>query len=241
LSEWSEGGSEILRHDEPERQFELAPGDATLIDAVSAHLERHVPGEQTVWHELVSDLVHVDVHSVPPGPGRDWTTLVTSGMAERPMDAPEPMLEYRFAELTMALPPDWPLTQEALEDEASSWPVELIKFLARMPRLYETFLYHGHTVPNGNPPEPLGPSTELCCAFLAPPRLGPDGFDRIELPDGRTVHVHAIVPIYRDEMDLKLKKGADTLQALFDERGVTELIDPARPTVAPPKRGLFRR
>ena len=31
-------------------------GDATLIDAVSAHLERHVPGEQTVWHELVSDL-----------------------------------------------------------------------------------------------------------------------------------------------------------------------------------------
>lgn len=42
-------------------------------------------------------------------------------------------------------------------------------------------------------------------------------------------------------MDFKLKKGADALRALLEEHGVTELIDPARPTVAPPKRGLFRR
>jgi len=241
LSEFSEGGSEILRHEAHERAFELAVGDASLIDGVSGHLERHVPGEQTVWHELVSDLVHVDVHTVPPAPGRDWTTLVTSGMAERPMDAPEAMLEYRFAELTIALPPDWPLAQEALQDEASSWPVELIKFMARMPHQYETFLYRGHTVPNGNPPEAFGPNTELCCALLERPRLGPEGFARIELPDGRTVHLHALVPIHRDEVDFKLKKGADALRALLEEHGVTELIDPTRPSVAPPKRGLFRR
>ena len=57
LNELSEGGSEIVRHDErASGSSSWRSGDATLIDGVSAHLERHVPGEQTVWHELVSDL-----------------------------------------------------------------------------------------------------------------------------------------------------------------------------------------
>ena len=41
-------------------------------------------------------------------------------------------------------------------------------------------------------------------------------------------------PIYRSEMDLKLKMGAEHLDDLFEERQVTELLDPARPDVATP-------
>lgn len=37
-----------------------------------------------VWHELVSDLVHLDVHVAEPTPARPYYTVVTSGMSDRP-------------------------------------------------------------------------------------------------------------------------------------------------------------
>jgi hypothetical protein len=81
-----------------------------------------VPG--SVWHELASDLVHIDVHVTPPSPGRPRYTLVTSGMSDRPMSVP-PGIDSRYAELMTALPADWPLTAEAFRDEATYWPVRV--------------------------------------------------------------------------------------------------------------------
>lgn len=37
---------------------------------------------------MLSPYVHVDIHIVEPTDERPWTTLVTSGMSERPMHAP---------------------------------------------------------------------------------------------------------------------------------------------------------
>ena len=113
--------------------------------------------------------------------------------------------------------------------------------LARLPHEFETFLYHGHTVPNGDPPEPYAANTELCCAWIAPPVLTPDGFGELTMADGRVVHFYAFVPIYEDEMKLKLDRGDDALIEAMDEHGGTELLDPRRPSVAPRRRGLFRR
>jgi glycerophosphoryl diester phosphodiesterase len=241
MSEVSGGGSEILRHQPREREFEPTGGDAELVEAVDAHLARHVGEPEEVFHELVSDLVHLDVHRVPPSDERPWTTLITSGMAERPMTVPDGLEDHRFAELTLALPPDWPLSMEAFGDETHYWPLRLLKSLARLPHEYETYLYWGHTVPNGEPPEPYASNTELSCALILPPVLEPEEFARFKTSDGRTVHVYAVVPIHADEMQLKLDKGADTLMTLFDEHDITELLDPRRASVAPRRRGLFRR
>jgi len=46
--------------------------------------------------------------------------------------------------------------------------------------------------------------------------------------DGRKTLFHAAVPVYREEMDLKLREGAEKLQELFVQRGITELVDPLR-------------
>jgi hypothetical protein len=241
VSEVSEGGSEIFRHEPRERELEPSGGDEDLIEAVDAHLTRYLGGQGQVFHEIVSDLVHVDVHVVPPSDERRWTTLMTSGMAERPMTVPEGLEEHRFAELTLALPPEWPLTESSFEDESNYWPIRLLKGLARLPHEFETFLGWGHTVPNGDPPEPYAANTKLCCALIGPPLLGGEGFHRFDLPDGRSVDVWAVVPIHADEMKLKLDKGTEALDALLDEHGVTELVDAARPSVVPRRRGLFRR
>jgi hypothetical protein len=241
MTEITPGGSEVFRHEARERDFEPAVGDAELVEAVSDHIEACFGVEPTVFHELLSDLVHVDVHAVPPAGDRTWTTLVTTGMAEKPMSVPEGLEDARFAELVLAVPDGWRLEQEAFEDESNYWPIRLLKFLARVPHEFDTFLWYGHTVPNGDPAEPYAPNTELCCAFIAPPVLGPDQFPRLELADGRTVGFYAVVPLYADEMQFKLDKGGDALVDRLDKAGVTELIDPERPSVAPHKRGLFRR
>jgi Suppressor of fused protein (SUFU) len=239
--EQSPGGSRIFRHEPSDRELEPSGGDEALIEALSGHLEASFGVEPEVFHELVSDLVHVDVHKVPPADGRNWTTLVTSGMAERPMTVPEGLEDHRFAELVLALPPDWPLSEEAFQDEANYWPIRLLKLLARLPHEFETFLWYGHTVPNGDPPEPYAPSTALCGAIILPPVLVPDGFATLELPDGRTVDFYGVVALHPDEMDYKLDQGAEVLAGHLDDAGVTELVDPGRPSVVPKGRGLFRR
>jgi hypothetical protein len=142
--------AEILRHQQRVEPEQLASIDAELIEAVSSHLARHFGPDGTVLHEIVSDLVHVDIHVVPATVDRKWLTLVTSGMAERPMDAPPGAEDCRYAELLLALPADWPTDEASLKDERYWWPFRLLKQLARFPHEYRTWLWLGHSMPNGS-------------------------------------------------------------------------------------------
>src|SRR5262245_31999640 len=60
----SESGRPIYRHGPRRKEFTPTTGDAANIEQISAHIERYVGPVGTVYHELVSDLVHVDVHLV---------------------------------------------------------------------------------------------------------------------------------------------------------------------------------
>ena len=51
----------------------------------------------TVFHEIVSDQIHLDVHAVAPGPGHEWWTLFTTGMSDLPMSVPPQAEDRRFA------------------------------------------------------------------------------------------------------------------------------------------------
>jgi hypothetical protein len=146
---------------------------------------------------------------VPPADERPFYTLATSGMSERPMRAPSDGRAY--AELVLALPPDWPMEPEAFEDERRYWPFRLLQTLATLPHQFETWLWIGHTVPNGDPPEPYAPDTGLCCAMLGP--------------------ALTVLALHRDEMEAKLEGGMEALIDPLDQAGVTELLDPARPSV----------
>jgi hypothetical protein len=238
--ERSPGGSEIKRYEARDREIEPAVGDPELIEGLTDHVERHLGTEPRVFHELVSDIVHVDVLHAAPTDELPFNTLMTCGMSERPMAAPDDFPEGRYAELMLRLPPDWPLEDEAFKDESVYWPVRLLKTLARAPHEYDTWLWYGHTIPNADPPEPYAPDTELCGAILLTPVLGPDGFDHADVA-GREISVLAVIPIREDEMDLKLEKGAEELADLFDRAQLSEVVDPGRPTVVRRRRKLFGR
>jgi hypothetical protein len=51
-------------------------------------------------------------------------------------------------------------------------------------------------------------------------------------------HIEQLL-LYRDEMELKLKKGADALWEALEKNGVTELIDLNRKSAAKKRFGIF--
>jgi hypothetical protein len=230
----TEGGSRVYRHREA-KDFELASGDEATIAAVEEHLAEYAPGsEMSVFHELISDKVHLDVHLAPATKKRPFHVLMTSGMSGRKMKVPKGEDSPKYAELCVFLPADWKLTEKAFKNEDNYWPVRWLKQVARLPFDFDTFLAHGHTIPNGDPPEPFADNTEFCCVLLKKPDLLPKGFRRFAVGE-KTVQVYCMVPLYPDEVTLKLKKGTDALLERFAEEDVSDEIDIGRPSVAKKK------
>ena len=64
-------------------------------------IEEHIGAVSFVYHELVSDKLHIDLHVVEPSEKRNSYTLITSGMSDEPMAAPAGKDNYRFTELML--------------------------------------------------------------------------------------------------------------------------------------------
>lgn len=172
---------------------------------------------------------------VSPQPGRDFYTLVTSGMSDKPMATPQKAKGLEFAELMLCLPTQWKMKQyqeRSAQTWGKHWPVLWLRQLARFPHAYKTWLSWGHSVPNGDPPEPFSAETKLCGWVLLEPRTVSDQFKCRTSKDGRNTVFHAAVPVYKEEMDLKLSERTEHLEDLFVRQEITELVDLNRINVA---------
>src|SRR5581483_4185979 len=80
----------ILRHKRTTPGF-VAAGrpDPDCREALDAHLSQHLGECDTVWHEIVSDLVHLDVYMWRPTKSRPMFTFVTVGASDRRMTLPK--------------------------------------------------------------------------------------------------------------------------------------------------------
>ena len=106
--ELSESGNPIYRYKAEDREsFTPAIGSDETIQLISNHIETHVGNIYKVFHEMVSDLVHIDLHWVKPTTERPFHVLVTSGMSDMPMTVPEGFEGLRYAELCVLLPPNF--------------------------------------------------------------------------------------------------------------------------------------
>lgn len=237
----SEGGSKILRHAAVDRPRGVTGMGGEALEAIDKHLNTFIGNPDYVIHEIFSEIVHIDVHIIAPSPARDCYTLVTTGTSDLPMTVPEDAEDLRFAELLLSLPKSWtpgPLWEMNFDDESRYWPIRLLASLARLPHEYGTWLGPGHTIPNGDPPAPYAPDTELCCAVILPPLTIAPGFETLRVREDKVINFYAVVPIYESEMHFKLKKGSEALIEQFFAASVTETVDPKR-RVAGKKRFLF--
>ena len=195
------------------------------MEAVEGHIEQYFGKVENVFHELVSPDIHVDICIVPPTEERDYYTLVTMGMGAHRMNVPEELAEYKLerAELAIALPADWKLVQESMQDERWYWPIRLLKVLARLPIASDTWLGFGHTMDNK---ENFAENTKLCAAILTGPQSTEEGGEVCTLPGGEEVNFYQVIPLYEDELDYKLEHDAD---ALLDKMaGISFVVNPTR-------------
>ncbi len=236
--ERSESGERIYRHKARERKWQVPEDSTSHLQEIEAHLEQHLGKVETVYHEIVSDVIHLDVLVLPASPDKAFHTLVTSGVSDRPMQVPEGMEGFSHAELMINLPSEWPLDHESFKKEDNYWPVRWLKQVGRLPHDYDTWVGWGHTIPNGDPAEPIA-NTRFTGVMLSPPYwLSPDFF-QLETGSGETISFYNMVPLYQEEMDLKLKKGAEVLERLFEKDGIGWVVDVGRKNVAK-KKGWFR-
>jgi len=215
----------------------------TLRGAYEAHYARVFGAKPLVFREVGGTGLLVDVYAFPPRMNRPYTVLATLGMSDRAMRVPVAVerdtrlagqAALARAELMLALPPAWPLSQSAFTDERYYWPLRLLRRLARLPHEEGTWLGWGHTVPHGRP---LAPGVPFRGVTLAAPFLtGPDA-GTVTGP-GAEGRVYAALPVFDDEMNFKLRYGASALLERLRRAGHSELVDVHRASVAPRERRL---
>jgi len=244
--EYSESGNPIYRYqDRDPKEFTPATGDGENIEAISGHIEKHIGDIALVFHEIVSDIVHIDVHWVKPTEKFPFHSFITSGMSDKPMSVPKGMEDHKYAELCIFLPADWPLgdesyqtTEEAFKDENNYWPIRWLKKLARFPHEFSTWLGRGHTIPNGEAAEPFAANTKFGCMVLFSSLSIDRGFGELTIDDEKTIRFYCLYPLYKEEMEFKLKKGSEALIDKFQKHVVTDIVDIGRPNTCK-KKGLF--
>lgn len=231
----SPGGSRIYRYGEEPDYTEIPEGSGKYAQEVTAHFEKLFPGRKSgVLQEVVSEYVRLEVHILRPTAEQDFFVLYTTGMSDRPMSIPQDIPEkdrerLELAELYMMLPGDWKLVEGESPTQEVYWPILLMKFLARFPHEYKTWLAGGHTVPNGPDYEPYDPATAMGGTVLVGGGEGTLG--HLDAQDGRRINLLCVMPAYKEEIEYKLKYGMEALDKLFQEQEVGPVLDLRRPNL----------
>ncbi|MCM3782347.1 suppressor of fused domain protein [Neobacillus mesonae] len=225
--ETAKDGTTIYSYEAKEdKGFEI-PAPMKYTEEINDHFERVYPGRNSsVFHEIISDIVHIDVNIMEPTEQDPFWILYTTGMSDLPMTLPEQMLEqlddsFDRAELMIFLPASWELSEKAIENENNYWPIRLMKQLARFPHEYNTWLSYGHTIPNYEDYEPYAEETGLNGVVLY--QLN-DNLSIIPTKDGNKVHTYFLIPLYKEEMDYKLEHGMEALMEKLLELGNDALL-----------------
>ncbi|RLC08066.1 MAG: hypothetical protein DRH43_10675 [Deltaproteobacteria bacterium] len=173
------------------------------------------PMTRPVMHSTDSKQPHIDIYQFEPTDTRLHWTLITGGMSDLRQHIPEELVG-RIAPRAEIL---------IYVEEPKPWMFNVLKGLAGMPFDEKTFLHWWHTVPNGGPmtAEP----SELTNFFFLPPYFEGVEFNTLHLGDER-VDFLWMVPITNEELEYKLKYGAEALETLFEEANLSPVIDEKR-------------
>lgn len=204
----------------------IPPAETIHLEDTVKFFEKFFPGEGLVWHEIISDTVHIDVHVIYPTEERPYYVLYTTGMSDMPMTVPEDFTEEEkakreYAELMILLPRDWKIGKEDQKEQKWYWPVRAVKSAARYPHICETWIGHCHDIQFTEPIEPFADNTKLCAFLFAyPPEEEMRSFTA---SDGCRINIYCCIPIYEEEMNEKIATedgGTELLCKLFGEGDV---------------------
>ena len=213
--------TEIIRKETP---------DDDILGFVRLHIDQYFGVYSEMIHDDSDPEYPLDIVIIAPRLEHDYYTLVTIGLSRCRMNFPEERREEKLerAELLINLPRDWKLTKADCREERWSWPIRMLLATARFPMEDpEVGLESRTTLMEGEDGVPFAKDTDLRGAILLWP--GPFGQDAFAccLPDGEEVNFYQVIPLYREEIQYKLERGADALLDLCPDESL-EVIDPHR-------------
>jgi len=203
-------------------------------DTIEKPWQSYAEGERVVLEQYIQDAFgavervffdgddtgrRVDIFVSAPSEKRRFHTLTTVGMGANRMRVPEELNERNqsFAELTMLLPPDWDLMNDA-------WPFRVLKETARRPFEERDFLQVGNAY-RGVMMEGSGFYGVLTLFASVNEGCG----TRLMLPGGRVVNFYLLLPILREEWNYILRRQSSyPLWRRFSERVGSLVVDAAR-------------
>jgi len=233
--EVSPGGSTIYRYeDHQDPGFQPPQEIGVYMEEIEAHFDELFPGrESQVLHEILSNIVHIDVHVMKPTQEQPFYVLYTTGMSDLPMTLPGEIAhreDLKYGELYLFLPGDWQVggTDTSPKDLPPQyvWPFTVLRYLARFPHEYQTWLGYGHTIPNGAEYESFDESVGFGGIVLS---WGDGPLGTLKTKDGKEVHFYEVIPAYKEEIEYKLKYGMSAFLEKYNAAGMEHILNIHRP------------
>ena len=201
------------------------------LDEYERYIEKCLGGYDSVFHEIVSPDIHLDVIFISETKDCPYKKLVTMGAGAYKMKVSKECRKYNIerAEYVIYLPADWDIKSS---EEKDYWPIKMLKRIARFPIYCDSWLAYGHTIQADEDGGPYAENTKFNNVILCDV-LGKDGeFMHLKMSSGKEICFYQIVPIYQEELDFKQEKGADELLTLLAEDSMFPVIDVNRINVA---------
>ena len=226
--ERSASGAPIYRHGEgQQRALGASDAPAEWAEERENFYDKFFGKCEMVVHEIIPMIPHIDVYIYAPQKDRDFYTLITGGMSDHLMQAPKGVpMEMRRTEMFMRVKDLGPLEQYSTEHP---WQVEVLRFMASFPAKHNTWFGPLHTVPNGQPAQPMIDGSALTTTLFMPPAFEDEEFmDGITYSNKTKASFLWVDFLTTPECDYKLQKGGDALLDLFDKNKHPHVLDPYR-------------
>lgn len=203
-------------------------------DAIDKHIEKHIGECDTVIHGFNGDL---HVYVVKPTEDRPFFTLITAGLSGFQMPLPETVRGKQRklmerCELMVYLPPDWQMPPVVAGWDAASWPITMMKAVAKYLVTENTFICPTHGFKHIRENQlPLTDESLLRGLLIVSPIKETQDFAVLKI--GRAyVNFNVVVPLTDDEFELKQKMGFAGLVRFLDDGSLPVICDAQRKSCA---------
>lgn len=179
------------------------------LDKYQQFIKEQFGDYDEVFHEIVSDRMHLDIIVIPPTKDENYYKLVTMGMGAYKMNVPKKFKKCNLerAELVICLPPDWNVKSNKEEDY---WPIRQLKSLARIPMNNNTFICEGHTISSDANNTPYDKTTKFCSMLLISILNKEEKYIEMEFNKDEKINFYQLFPIYKEELMYIRKNGCRT-------------------------------
>lgn len=193
-------------------------------DAVLKHIERTLGEPERVLS--VEDAPDETVFVIPPAPERNFITLVTFGRWVHSMNVPDEYAEKYApcAEFLLTLPPDWSYRD-------NPWPVNLLRLVANMPELENSWFCPGHTLSFESEESITADTEQTAVLLLSPNHIAPEAAT-ISLPYDEKLTFLQLVLLYPEELAYLHRQSLPAIPPEFEQ--MPRVVDLHRPRLPLP-------